>query len=137
MPKNRPVSSSAGSAFASGSQRCRPAEKTRSHSPNGRARSSRATRNLPARDALRPFPTLLVNAGAKVIERYTRVADKVLLYQYTVVDPAIYTGPWLAEYAMARSDRPLYEFACHEGNYSLPNILAGARLKDRERAAAR
>ena len=95
------------------------------------------TTGLPARDALRPFPTLLVNASATVIERYTRVSDKALLYQYTVVDPAIYTAPWLAEYAMARSDRPLYEFACHEGNYSLPNILAGARLKDRERAAAR
>ena len=95
------------------------------------------TTGLPARDAIRPFPTLLVNASAKVIERYTRISDKALLYQFTVVDPAIYTAPWLAEYAMARSDRPLYEFACHEGNYSLPNILAGARLKDRERAAAR
>ena len=94
------------------------------------------TTGLPARDALRPFPTLLVNASATVIERYTRVSDKALLYQYTVVDPAIYTGPWLAEYAMALSNRPLYEFACHEGNYSLPNILAGARKIDRDRAAA-
>lgn len=94
------------------------------------------TVGLPARDAIRPFPTLLVNANATVIERYTRVSDKALLYQYTVVDPATYTAPWLAEYALDRSDRPLYEFACHEGNYSLPNILAGARQLDRERAAA-
>lgn len=95
------------------------------------------TTGLPARDALRPFPTLLVNAAATVIERYTRVSEKALLYQFTVVDPAIYTAPWLAEYALAASRQPLYEFACHEGNYSLPNILAGARQLDKERAAAR
>lgn len=94
------------------------------------------TTGLPAKDAIRPFPTLLVNANATVIERYTRVSDKALLYQYTVVDPATYTAPWLAEYALARSDRPIYEFACHEGNYSLPNILAGARQIERDRAAA-
>ena len=58
-------------------------------------------------------------------------------YQYTVVDPSIYTAPWLAEYALARAAQPLYEFACHEGNYSLPNILAGARQKDRDAAAAK
>lgn len=92
------------------------------------------TTGLPARDTIRPFPTLLVRSSATVVERYTRISDKALLYQYTVVDPAIYTTPWLAEYAMARSSKPLYEFACHEGNYSLPNILAGARQRDRERA---
>lgn len=94
------------------------------------------TTGLPARDAIRPLPTLLVRTNATVIERYTRVSDTALLYQYTVVDPGIYTAPWLAEYTMARSEKPLYEFACHEGNYSLPNILAGARQRDRERAAA-
>ncbi|WP_293678326.1 hypothetical protein [uncultured Phenylobacterium sp.] len=93
------------------------------------------TTRLPQRDAIRPFPTLLVSAAATVIERYTRVSEKELLYQYTVVDPAIYTAPWLAEYTLARASQPLYEFACHEGNYSLPNILAGARQLDRERAA--
>ncbi len=94
------------------------------------------TVGLPARDAIRPLPTLLVRASATVIERYTRVSDTALLYQYTVVDPTIYTAPWLAEYTMARSNTPLYEFACHEGNYSLPNILAGARQRYKERAAA-
>jgi hypothetical protein len=88
------------------------------------------TIGLPAKDALRPFPTLFVSASAKVIERYTRVSDKELLYQYTVVDPAIYTAPWLAEYSLYMTRRPLYEFACHEGNYSLPNILAGARAQE-------
>lgn len=93
------------------------------------------TTGLPAKDTIRPLPTLLVPATAKVIERYTRVGPTELLYQYTVVDPSTYTAPWLAEYSLTRSDRPLYEFACHEGNYSLPNILAGARQL--EKAAGR
>jgi len=93
------------------------------------------TIGMPAKDALRPFPTLFVPATAKVIERYTRVSKTELLYQYTVVDPTVYTAPWLAEYSLYAQARPLYEFACHEGNYSLPNILAGARQA--ERAAAK
>jgi hypothetical protein len=90
------------------------------------------TIGLPAKDAIRPFPTLFVPATAKVIERYTRVSATELLYQYTVVDPSAYTAPWLAEYSLYPSPKPLYEFACHEGNYSLPNILAGAREQDRQ-----
>jgi hypothetical protein len=90
------------------------------------------TVNLPAKDTIRPFPVLLVPATAKVIERYTRISTGELLYQYTVVDPSIYTAPWLAEYSLYRTQKPLYEFACHEGNYSLPNILAGARRRDQQ-----
>ena len=89
---------------------------------------------LPEKDVLRPFPTLFVTASAKVIERYTRVSKTELLYQYTVVDPAVYTQPWLAEYSLFATPRPIYEFACHEGNYSLPNILAGARAAEKARA---
>lgn len=90
------------------------------------------TIGLPAKDVIRPFPTLFVPASAKVIERYTRVSKTELLYQYTVVDPSIYTAPWLAEYSLYPSPRPLYEFACHEGNYSLPDILAGARRQEQD-----
>ncbi|WP_372782739.1 hypothetical protein [Phenylobacterium sp.] len=90
------------------------------------------TIGLPAKDAIRPFPTLFVPATAKVIERYTRVSEKELLYQYTVVDPTIYTAPWLAEYSLYRTPQPILEFACHEGNYSLPNILAGARRLEQD-----
>jgi hypothetical protein len=89
------------------------------------------TIGMPAKDVIRPFPTLLVPATAKVIERYTRVSKTELLYQYTVVDPAIYTGPWLAEYSLYTTPKPILEFACHEGNYSLPNILAGARAAEK------
>jgi len=95
------------------------------------------TIGLPAKDTLRPFPTFFVPATAKVIERYTRAAKDELLYQYTVVDPSAYTAPWLAEYSLFAQAKPLYEFACHEGNYSLPNILAGARQKERDAAAAK
>ena len=89
------------------------------------------TIGMPAKDTLRPFPTLFVPATAKVIERYTRVSKTELLYQYTVVDPSVYMAPWLAEYSLFAQARPLYEFACHEGNYSLPNILAGARAQEK------
>jgi len=91
------------------------------------------TVRLPAADTVRPLPTLLVPPSAVVEERYTRVSPTELLYQYTVRDPAIYTGPWLAEYSLTRTAQPILEFACHEGNYSLPNILAGARAQDRAR----
>ena len=95
------------------------------------------TIGLPAKDTLRPFPTFFVPPQAKVVERYTRVAKDELLYQYTVIDPSVYNAPWLAEYSLFAQNKPLYEFACHEGNYSLPNILAGARAKEREAAAAK
>jgi hypothetical protein len=91
------------------------------------------TVRLPAADVIRPLPTLLVPPSAVVEERYTRVSATELVYQFTVKDPAIYTGPWLAEYSLYRTPQPILEFACHEGNYSLPNILAGARARDRER----
>jgi hypothetical protein len=89
------------------------------------------TIGLPAHDAIRPVPTLLVPASAVIEERYTRLSDKELLYQYTVKDPAVYAAPWLAEYSLYRTAQPILEFACHEGNYSLPNILAAARAKEK------
>ena len=91
------------------------------------------TVRLPGADTIRPLPTLLVPPSAVVEERYTRISDKELLYQYTVREPRIYTAPWLAEYSLYRQAHPILEFACHEGNYSLPNILAGARAEERER----
>jgi len=77
---------------------------------------------------------MLVPATATVIEKYTRIAKGELLYQYTVIDPTVYAGPWLAEYSLYPQTKPMYEFACHEGNYSLANILAGARAAERARA---
>jgi len=89
------------------------------------------TVRLPAKDRMRVLPTLIVPAEATVIEKYTRLSKDELLYQYTVIDPAVYTAPWLAEYSLYRTDQRTFEFACHEGNYSLPGILQGAREKER------
>jgi len=53
-----------------------------------------------------------------------------LLYQFTVIDPKVYAAPWLAEFSWFRTDRLMYEHACHEGNYALSNILSGARYEE-------
>jgi hypothetical protein len=64
---------------------------------------------------------------AKVTERFTRVAADQLLYQFTVEDSEAYTQPWKGEVPMLATKDLIYEYACHEGNYALPGILAGAR----------
>jgi hypothetical protein len=91
------------------------------------------TINLHPQDTTRVFPTLFISRRSKIIEKLTRVSAKELLYQYTIEDPAFYTAPWLAEYSFYATDKKMYEFACHEGNYSLPNIMRGQRLAE-ERA---
>jgi hypothetical protein len=71
----------------------------------------------------------------KVIERFTRVAPGRLLYQFTVVDPTVWDQPWAGEYEFAATKGPVYEYACHEGNYALMDILAGARAEEQDKAA--
>ncbi len=71
------------------------------------------------------------NVG-RVVERYTRWSDDQIFYQFTVEDPVLYTQPWGGEMALNVSHEPLYEYACHEGNYALPGILAGARKLEAE-----
>ena len=78
----------------------------------------------------------MVNPDAKVIERFTRVSGDELVYQFTVEDPNIYAAPWLAEYSFFRAPYPMFPGECHEGNYGLPNILAGARYADAHPAPA-
>ncbi len=62
-----------------------------------------------------------------VTERFTRVSDDVILYQFTVNDPENYSQSWSGELPMSRTDEKVFEYACHEGNYAMPGILAGAR----------
>ncbi|MDP3737692.1 MAG: hypothetical protein Q8R02_09900 [Hyphomonadaceae bacterium] len=88
------------------------------------------TIGLPEKDRVRYFSNLVVPGEARVIERFTRLSDKELLYQYTVEDPKAYTAPWLAEYSLYQTSQRMFEHACHEGNYSLPNILKAQRVKD-------
>lgn len=66
----------------------------------------------------------------RLTERFTRVSPETLLYEATVDDPTVWTQPWSYEIPMQWNDQPLYEYACHEGNYGLYNILAGARAEE-------
>jgi hypothetical protein len=65
-----------------------------------------------------------------IVERFTRVDAKTLLYRFTVEDPDTWPTAWTGEYAWPATDELMYEYACHEGNYALGNILRGARLKE-------
>ena len=66
----------------------------------------------------------------QVVERFSRPSPDTLLYQVTVDDPTVWQQPWSYEIPMKWNDQPLYEYACHEGNYGLANILAGARAQE-------
>jgi len=68
----------------------------------------------------------------KITERFTRVNAQQIKYSYTVSDPQIYTAPYTGEVALNATKGPIYEYACHEGNYALPGILAGARAEEKE-----
>ena len=70
----------------------------------------------------------------RVTERFTRVAGDTLLYTFTVEDPQTWDVPWTAEMPMKKTIGPIFEHACHEGNYGLTNILAGAREEERRAA---
>jgi hypothetical protein len=66
-----------------------------------------------------------------VTERFTRVDADTIAYRFTVDDPGTWTKPWSGELFMRRFQGPIFEYACHEGNYGLPNILAGARAQEK------
>lgn len=72
-----------------------------------------------------------------VVERFSRIDGKTLLYQFTVEDPKIWTKPWSGEYVWPATDARIYEYACHEGNYALTNVLRGARKLEAEAASAK
>ncbi len=72
---------------------------------------------------------------ARVVERFTLTDADTIRYEFTVDDPATWTAPWSGEYPMVRIDGPLFEYACHEGNYGIVNTLRGARAEEREAAA--
>ena len=71
------------------------------------------------------------SANLHLVERLTRVDADTLLYEFTVEDPKTWTRPWTAAVPMKRADSPIYEYACHEGNYALRNILSGARAQEK------
>jgi hypothetical protein len=78
-------------------------------------------------------PTLMTTGELSVnmhlTEKFTRIDADTLLYEFTIDDPTTWTKPWTAQVPMTRSTEPMYEYACHEGNYSMYGILGGAREK--------
>jgi hypothetical protein len=76
------------------------------------------------------------SANLHVVERFTRVGPDTIRYEFTVDDPDTWDRPWSAEVPMSRIEGPIYEYACHEGNYGLPNILSGMRATERTAAEA-
>jgi hypothetical protein len=72
-----------------------------------------------------------------VIERFSRMDGDTLLYQFTVDDPTAFTKTWKGEMTMSAAPGPIAEYACHEGNYALRGILAGARADDKAEEAGR
>ncbi len=93
------------------------------------------TRNVhPEQQTAGAFP---MSNDTVVTERLSRVSDKEIFYTFTVADPKLYTQPWTAELSFHPATGRQFEYACHEGNYSMPGMLAGERLKEAAEAAAK
>ena len=72
----------------------------------------------------------------RLVERFTRPDSGTLVYEFTIEDPQHFTEPWTAVIPMRRNLEPMFEYACHEGNYGMTNLLAGARADDRAASAS-
>jgi len=67
-----------------------------------------------------------------VVERFTRLDAETIKYEFTVDDPSTWAKPWSAEVPMTKIDGPIFEYACHEGNYGMRNNLSGARAEEKK-----
>ena len=70
--------------------------------------------------------------NSHVVERFSRLEDGNVLYRFTVDDETVWKTPWTGEYIWRASDEKVYEYACHEGNYALGNIMRGARILEKD-----
>lgn len=82
------------------------------------------------------LPGIVVQPGARVIERLRLIGPDELVYRFTIEDPATYIRSWIGEYSLKRSNERMYEMSCHEGNYALPAILQSGLLEQERRAKA-
>jgi hypothetical protein len=89
------------------------------------------TTNFIGKSDLAPF-----DQNLHLVERFKRVDPDTILYEFTVDDPTVFTKPWSAQISTSREDAPIYEYACHEGNYAMTGILGGARAQEKKTAAA-
>ena len=71
-----------------------------------------------------------------LVERFTRVSSDTIRYEFTVDDPETWTRPWTVVVPMTKTQGPMFEYACHEGNYAMEGILSGARAAERAAATA-
>jgi hypothetical protein len=81
-------------------------------------------------DEFKPATPILVGQDAHVTERFTRISEKEILYRFRVVDPETFTQPWSAEMLLNNTGEPMFEYACHEANLSMVNMLAGGRASE-------
>lgn len=79
----------------------------------------------------RPMVFRSASAQFALTEKFWLAEANTLMYEFTVTDPLTWVRPWTVQIPMMRTNDPIYEYACHEGNYSLPNILSAARKADR------
>ena len=77
-----------------------------------------------------PGGKIVVGEASRVVEHLQLLSADELLYRFTVEDDALYTEPWSAEFSMKRTGHKSYEYGCHEGNYSIVNILKAARIAE-------
>lgn len=94
------------------------------------------TRHFNPSESLRTWfdQSFYISPNAVVTERFTRVSDTQIHYEFAVDDPKIYTEVWRGKMVFNKTEGPIYEYACHEGNHALPNILGGAREEERQAA---
>jgi len=76
----------------------------------------------------------MTDQNLRIIERFTRTGPDSIVYRATVEDPSVYTRPWTMEASLEKSNEPIFEYACHEGNYAMAGILSGARAEEKQAA---
>jgi hypothetical protein len=74
----------------------------------------------------------MTDQNLRIVERFTRTGPDTIVYRATIEDPTVYTKPWTMEASLEKAEGPIYEYACHEGNYAMVGILAGARAEEKE-----
>jgi hypothetical protein len=110
----------------------RPHTKIRSWSGDSRGRWEGDTLVVDTINFRRETSLTGSTANTTLVERFTRMDADTIKYEFTVTDQTAYTRPWTAMLPLTRIHEPIFEYGCHEGNYALSNILAGARKQERE-----
>ena len=82
------------------------------------------------------FASGQTDAHLNLTERFTRTSSDALTYEATIDDPTVWQEEWTYQISMKANEFPLYEYACHEGNYGMTNLLSGARVDDKVSASS-